>query len=74
MTLDRPEPVIEACEKFVALLGGDDSASAPVGWIKAALDQARRFEVVQEVGHDGAVDTEVLGEGELAANGALSGS
>ena len=31
------------------------------------------FEVIEEVGHDRTVDSEVLGEGELATNGALSG-
>jgi hypothetical protein len=73
MGLCLPKPVIETCEKFVALLGGDDSAGAPIGRIRAALDQAHRFEVIEEVGHDCTVDSEVLGEGELAADGALSG-
>ena len=31
----------------------------------------RRFEVVEQVGHDRAVDAEVLGQGELAPDGAL---
>ena len=73
MDLRRPESVIEAGEEFDALSGGDDSAGAPVGRIRATLDQARRFEVIEEVGHDRSVDSEVLGEGELACNGALSG-
>jgi hypothetical protein len=68
-----PEAVIEAGEEFVALLGGDDSAGAPVGRIRASLDQAGSFEVIEEVGHDRTVDSEVLGEGELATDGALSG-
>jgi hypothetical protein len=44
--------------EFVALLGGDDSAGAPVGWIRAALDQAGGFEVIEEVDHDRTVDSE----------------
>ena len=73
MGLRRPEAVIEAGEEFVALSGGDDSAGTPVGRIRAALDQVRRFEVIEKIGHDRAVDSEVLGEGELATDGALSG-
>jgi hypothetical protein len=67
-----PEAVIEAGEEFVALLGGDDSAGAPVGRIRAALDQPGGFEVIEEVGHDRTVDAEVLGEGELTPHVALS--
>lgn len=54
-------------------MGGQDPAGAPVGRIGAALDQAGGFEVIEEVGHDRTVDSEVLGESELAPNGALSG-
>jgi hypothetical protein len=63
----------EPCEEFVSLLGGDDSAGAPVGRIRTWLDQARSFEVIQDVGHDRTVDSEVLGEGELTSERALSG-
>jgi hypothetical protein len=44
-----------------------------VGWIGAALDQARRFEVIEEVSHDRTVDSEMLGQSELATNRALVG-
>ena len=54
-------------------MGRDDSARSPVGRIRAALDQFGPFEIIEEVGHDGSVDSEVLGEGELATNSALSG-
>jgi hypothetical protein len=67
-----PEAVIETGEEFIALLGGHDSAGAPVSRIRASLDQAGGFEVIEEVGHDRTVDSEVLGEGELATDGALS--
>jgi len=53
-------------------LRGDDSASAPVGRIGTALDQFRGFQVIEEVGHDRSVDSEVLGQGELASDSALS--
>ena len=68
-----PEAVIEAAEEFVALLGGHDPVGPPVGRIRAALDQAGGLEVIEEVGHHRTVDSEVLGEGELATDGALSG-
>jgi hypothetical protein len=67
------EAVIEAGEEFVALLGGDDSAGAAVGRIRATLNQTGGFEVIEQVGHDRTVDSEVLGQGELATDGALSG-
>ena len=73
MGLRRPEAVIEGREELGAELRGDDSASSPVGRIGAALDQASRFEVIEEVGHDRSVDSEVLGQGELATDSALSG-
>jgi hypothetical protein len=73
MSLRRPEAGIEGREELSAKLGGDDSPSSPVGRIGATLDQVRRFEVIEEVGHDRSVDSEVLGQGELAANRALSG-
>ena len=73
MSLRRPEAVIEGREKLGAELRGDDSPSSPVGRIGAALDEARRFEVIEEVGHDRSVDSEVLGQGELATDRALSG-
>src|ERR1700683_245001 len=71
--LRRPKEVIEAGQELVALLGGKDLSGAPVGWIRASLDQVGGLEVIEEGGHDGSVDSEVLGEGELAANAALSG-
>src|SRR5260370_42677783 len=72
MGLCRPKAVIESREEFGAELRGDDSASAPVGRIGTALDQFRGFQRIEEVGHDRSVDSEVLGQGELAANSALS--
>ncbi len=71
--LRSPESVVEAAEEFVALLGGDDPAGAPVGRIGATFDQTRGFEVIEQVGHDRPVDAEVLGQGELAGDGALGG-
>ena len=73
MGLRRPQAVVEGREELGAELRGDDSASSPVAWIGAALDQARRFEVIEEVGHDRSVDSEMLGQGELATDSALSG-
>ena len=69
----RPEAVIEGREELGTELCGDDSASSPVGWIGAALDQARTFEVIEEVRHDRTVDSEMLGQSELATNRALVG-
>jgi hypothetical protein len=54
-------------------LSGDDSASSPVGGIGAAFDEPRRFQIIEEVGHDRSVDSEVLGQGKLAADSALGG-
>ena len=65
------EAVIENYQELGSFSGGDDAAGAPVGRVGAPFDQARRFEVIEEVGHDRAVDSEVLGQGELAADGAV---
>lgn len=46
--------------------GDDDLAGAAVGGVGAAFDEAGAFQVVQQVGHDGAVDAELLGQGDLA--------
>jgi hypothetical protein len=73
MGLRRPKAVIEGREEFGAELRGDDSASSPVGRVGAALDQPRRFQVIEEVGHDRSVDSEVLGQGKLATDSALGG-
>jgi hypothetical protein len=71
--LRRSEALIELGKKLDAVLGGHHSASSPISRIRVAFDQGRRFEVIEEVGHDGAVDAEVLGQGELAAHSALGG-
>jgi hypothetical protein len=68
------EAVIERSKELGSLFGGDDATGAPVGWIGAAFDQSGGFEVVEEVRHDGAVDSEMLRESELAADGAACGS
>jgi hypothetical protein len=68
------EAVIESRQEFGALLGGDDATGAPVSRIGAALDQAGSFQVVEQVGHDRAVDSEVLRKCELTANRAVCGS
>ena len=68
-----PETPVKLGEQLGAVMGGNDSPSSPVGRIRAALDQVRRLEVIEEVGHHRAVDTEVLGQGELAPNGAAGG-
>jgi hypothetical protein len=72
MGLRRPKAVIEGREELGAVLRGDDSARSPVGRIGTAFDQFRGFQVIEQVGHDRSVDSEVLGQGELAADRALS--
>ena len=73
MGLGSREAVVEANEEFVALLGGEDPAGLLVGRVRASLNQVGGFEVVDEVGHDCAVHSEVLGEGELAIDRGLRG-
>ncbi len=72
MGLCRAKAVIESREEFGAELRGDDSVSSPVGRIGTALDQFRGFQLIEEVSHDRSVDSEVLGQGELATDSALS--
>ena len=74
MGLCFPQAVIEVGEELDALLGGDDSAGAPIGRIRTALDKTRCFEVVEQVGHDRAVDAEVLSQSELATDCAMRSS
>jgi hypothetical protein len=73
MCFRRPEPAVEGGEERGPLPGDHDVAGAPIGRIGPAFDQAGRFEVVEEVGHDGAVDAQVLGQGELASDDTPSG-
>jgi hypothetical protein len=54
------EAVIEGRQELGSLFGGDDATGAPICRIGAAFDQAGGFEVIEQVGHDGAVDSEVL--------------
>ena len=44
--------VIESGEEVGSFPGRDDATGAAVGRIGAALDQADRFEAIEEVGHD----------------------
>jgi hypothetical protein len=69
--LGCPEAPIELGEELGAAWGGDDPASSSISRIRAAFDQTRRLEVVEEVGHDGPVDAEVLSQSELTPNRAL---
>ncbi len=62
---------MELGKEVRAVLRCDNSARPPISRIRAALNQVRCLEVVEEIGHDRAVDAEVLGQGELAPNGAL---
>jgi hypothetical protein len=63
--------LVELDKELGAMLRGDDSASSPISRIRSAFDEVRRFKIVEEIGHDRAIDAEVLGQGELAPNGAL---
>jgi hypothetical protein len=72
--LCRTEAVIESRQELGSLSGDDDAAGAPIGRIGAAFDQAGDLEVIEEVRHDRAVDSEVLRQGELTAHGAVCGS
>ena len=73
MGLCCPKALMELGKEVRAVLRGDNSARPPISRIRAALNQVRCLEVVEEIGHDRAVDAEVLGQGELAPNGALGG-
>ena len=73
MGLRRSEAVVEGGEEIGPLLGGDDVASSAISRIRTTLDQVFGFEIIEEVGHHGAVDPEMLGQGELAPHGALCG-
>ena len=57
--LGRPEAPIESPGARCPCRG-DDLTRPSVSGIQAALDQIRPFEIIEEVGHDGAVDAEVL--------------
>ena len=66
--LGGPEPLVQLGEQRGTALGGHHSASAPVGGIRTALDEPGCLEVVEQVGHDRAIDAEMLGQGELATD------
>jgi hypothetical protein len=65
--LCRPEAPIELGEELDAVVGGDDPAGSPIGRIRAAFDHPRRLEVVEQVGHDRAVNAQPGREHGLAA-------
>jgi hypothetical protein len=66
--IERVEQVLFGCaqtavqgnQQLGSLLRGDDATSAAVCRIGAAPDESGRFEIVQEIGHDRAVDAETL--------------
>jgi hypothetical protein len=59
---------MELGKEIGAALGGHNSASSPIGRIRSAFDEVRRFEIIKEIGHDRTVDAEELSQGELAPN------
>ncbi len=72
--LGGSQAVVEGGQQVGAAGGGDDLSGPPVGGIRTPLDQAGGLEIVEEVGHDRAVDAEVMGEGQLAAHPAVGRS
>ena len=74
MGLCRPETVVKCGQELPSPLGRDNLASPPIRRIGATLDQFRRLEIIEQVGHDGAVDAEMLRQGKLASHNALGGS
>jgi hypothetical protein len=64
---------MEFGKELGAMLSGDNSASSPISRIRSALDEVRRFQIIEEIGHHRAVDAEVLRESELAPDRALGG-
>lgn len=62
------EPLVQLGEHRRTVLGGNHPADPPVRRILVTFDQPGRFEIVQEVGHHGSVDTEVSGQCELATD------
>ena len=64
--LDVVETTVELWEQTAAAGGGDDLVRPSVGDVDTALDELGVDELVDEVGHDGAIDAESPGERTLA--------
>jgi hypothetical protein len=66
-----PKTPLKLGKEVGAVLSGDNSVRPPISRIRAALNQVRCLEVIEEIGHDCAVDAEVLSQRELTPDGAL---
>ncbi len=54
------QPAVQSLEQPGASLGGDDVPGSSIGGVGVAFDQPGSLEVVEEVGHDRAVDAQAL--------------
>jgi len=60
--LGAGEARVQVGEDLPAVGGRGHAAAAAVGRVGLALDELRGFQVVEQVGHDGALDAEALPE------------
>ena len=68
MGLSVSEPSIQ-CDQFPhTQLGGNDTSHPSITWIRSALNQPCGLKIVEKVGHDGSVDAQMLGQGQLASD------
>jgi hypothetical protein len=54
--LCRTKAIIEGGKKCSPLVSSNDLASPSIGWIEATLNQVCLLKIIEEVGHDSAVD------------------
>src|SRR5450432_2656398 len=50
--LGRGDALSEGQQSLLALVSDHDLAGPPVGWVRAALDEVGRLQLVEQVGHD----------------------
>src|SRR5215469_2273328 len=71
--LGAGETGVQVLENLAPMRSGGYPAAAAVGGVGLTLDQAGAFQVVEQVGHDRAVDAQALGHRGLAARLVASG-
>jgi hypothetical protein len=73
VVLGGAQPFVEAGEPLAAPWSGHDPTSAAVGGVGLAFYDLCRLEVVEEVGHDGPIDPEMLCQFQLTGDRTAAG-
>jgi hypothetical protein len=68
MGLSVSKSSVQYDQFFYTQLGGDDTSHPSVARIRSTLDQSCGLEIIKEVGHDGPIDAQMLGQSQLTSD------